>query len=188
MLGLCREAGLVSVGVIVIDGTRIKANASMDQNRSYREIITQILREAEETDRREAELCGDARGDELPEELRTPDGPAAEAFASPRRRAAARRPPAARLIGSSTLELPLAGRTGVREGARFRESRRMMWHLWAAALAGMPPTDSRARQRRRYLSGGTLGRFVDLVVFPRGGLPGTQSAERRARLAERSCH
>ena len=36
VLGLCTEAGLVSVGVIMIDGTKIKANASMDQNRSYR--------------------------------------------------------------------------------------------------------------------------------------------------------
>src|SRR3989440_12616926 len=52
VLGLCREAGLVSVGVITIDGTRIKANASMDQNRSYREGVTQILREAAEIDRR----------------------------------------------------------------------------------------------------------------------------------------
>jgi len=34
VLGLCREAGLVSVGVIMVDGTKIKANASMDQNRS----------------------------------------------------------------------------------------------------------------------------------------------------------
>jgi transposase len=74
VLGLCREAGLVSVGVITIDGTKIKANASMDQNRSYRELVTQILREAEETDRREDELYGDARGDELPEQLRTPEG------------------------------------------------------------------------------------------------------------------
>src|SRR5437588_2741751 len=74
VLGLCREAGLVSVGVITIDGTKIKANASMDQNRSYREIVTQILREAEEIDRREDELYGDARGDELPEQLRTPEG------------------------------------------------------------------------------------------------------------------
>jgi transposase len=74
VLGLCREAGLVSVGVITIDGTKIKANASMDQNRSYREIVTQILREAEEIDRREDELYGDQRGDELPEQLRTPEG------------------------------------------------------------------------------------------------------------------
>jgi transposase len=56
VLGLCREAGLVSVGVITIDGTKVKANASMDQNRSYREIVTQILREAEEIDRAEDEL------------------------------------------------------------------------------------------------------------------------------------
>jgi hypothetical protein len=74
VLGLCREADLVSVGVITIDGTKIKANASMDQNRSYREVVTQILREAEEIDRHEDELYGDARGDELPEQLRTPEG------------------------------------------------------------------------------------------------------------------
>jgi transposase len=74
VLGLCREAGLVSVGVITIDGTKIKANASMDQNRSYRQVVTEILREAEEIDRREDELYGDARGDELPEQLQTPEG------------------------------------------------------------------------------------------------------------------
>src|SRR5437660_8607237 len=38
VLGLCREAGLVSVGVITIDGTKIKASASADQKRSYREV------------------------------------------------------------------------------------------------------------------------------------------------------
>ena len=64
----------MSVGVITIDGTKIKANASMDQNRSYRELVTQILREAEETDRCEDELYGEERGDEMPEELRTPEG------------------------------------------------------------------------------------------------------------------
>ncbi len=74
VLGLCREAGLVSVGVIAIDGTKIKANASMDQNRSYREVVTQILREAEETDQREDELYGEQRGDELPGQLRTAEG------------------------------------------------------------------------------------------------------------------
>src|SRR5205807_1403993 len=74
VLGLCREAGLVSVGVITIDGTKIKASASMDQNRSYRALVTEILREAEEIDRREDELYGEARGDELPEQLRTPEG------------------------------------------------------------------------------------------------------------------
>ena len=74
VLGLCKEAGLVSVGVIMVDGTRIKANASMDQNRSYSGVVREILREAEETDRREDDLYGDARGDELPEQLRTAEG------------------------------------------------------------------------------------------------------------------
>jgi transposase len=73
VLGLCREAGLVSVGVITIDGTKIKANASMDQNRTYQELAIEILREAEEIDRREDELYGEARGDELPEQLCTPE-------------------------------------------------------------------------------------------------------------------
>src|ERR1700753_606916 len=54
ILALCREAGLVSVGVITIDAIKLMANASMDQNRSYREIATEILREAEEIDRQEA--------------------------------------------------------------------------------------------------------------------------------------
>jgi transposase len=73
VLGLCREAGLVSVGVITIDGTKIKASASMDQNRSYSELVKEILREAEEADQREDELYGNDRGDELPEQLRTPE-------------------------------------------------------------------------------------------------------------------
>ena len=46
----------MSVGVIMVDGTKIKANASMDQNRSYAGVVREILREAEETDRREDEL------------------------------------------------------------------------------------------------------------------------------------
>jgi transposase len=73
VLGLCREAGLVSVGVITIDGTKIKANASMDRNRSYSGLVRDILREAEEEDQREDQLYGDRRGDELPERLRDPE-------------------------------------------------------------------------------------------------------------------
>ena len=73
VLGLCREAGLVSVGVITIDGTKIKANASMDQNRTYSGLVKDILREAEEADQREDQRYGDKRGDELPEQLRDPN-------------------------------------------------------------------------------------------------------------------
>ena len=74
VLGLCRRAGLVSVGVVAIDGTRVHANASRDANRSYEQIAREILEEAAETDRREDALYGDRRGDELPEQLRTAAG------------------------------------------------------------------------------------------------------------------
>src|SRR5919108_2777938 len=74
VLSLCGKAGLVRVGVIAIDGTKVSANASMDANASYERVVSEILREAEETDRREDELYGEARGDELPERLRTREG------------------------------------------------------------------------------------------------------------------
>jgi transposase len=74
VLGLCRRAGLVSVGVIAIDGTKVAANASREANRGYEQIAREILAEAAETDRREDELYGEARGDELPERLRTSEG------------------------------------------------------------------------------------------------------------------
>jgi transposase len=74
VLGLCRRAGLVSVGVVAIDGTKVAANASREANRGYERIAREILEEAAETDRREDELYGEARGDELPERLRTSEG------------------------------------------------------------------------------------------------------------------
>jgi transposase len=74
VLGLCRRAGLVSVGVVAIDGTKVAANASREANRGYEQLARQILEEAAETDRREDELYGEARGDELPERLRTSEG------------------------------------------------------------------------------------------------------------------
>ena len=80
----------MSVGAITIDGTKIKANASMDQNRSYSGLVKDILREAEETDRREDELYGDDRGDELPEPLRNPET-RRQALADAKRRLAERK-------------------------------------------------------------------------------------------------
>ena len=74
VLALCGEAGLVRVGEIAVDGTRMRANASRDRNRGYESIVTEILEEAERLDREEDERYGDARGDELPEQLRTREG------------------------------------------------------------------------------------------------------------------
>ena len=74
VLALCDEAGLVEVGVISIDGTKIRANASRGANRGYEKLVADILKEAEETDRWEDGLFGPDRGDELPEHLRTDEG------------------------------------------------------------------------------------------------------------------
>ena len=74
VLSLCAKAGLVKVGVIAIDGTKVKANASPEANCDYGQIAREILAEARATDEAEDELYGDARGDELPEHLRTAEG------------------------------------------------------------------------------------------------------------------
>jgi transposase len=74
VLGLCRESGLVKVGVIAIDGTKVHANASHHSNVDYEQLAREILKEAGEVDAAEDALYGEARGDELPEHLRTREG------------------------------------------------------------------------------------------------------------------
>jgi len=69
VLGLCANAGLVRVGLIAVDGTKIAGNASRDANRSYERIAREILEEAAGADAADDERFGDARGDELPAEL-----------------------------------------------------------------------------------------------------------------------
>ena len=75
VLGLCRKAGLVRVGLLAVDGMKQHANASQHGNRDYRRIAKELLAEAERVDHEEDERFGkDRRGDEVPEELRTPEG------------------------------------------------------------------------------------------------------------------
>jgi transposase len=74
VLGLCAQAGLVRPEVVAIDGTKMAGNASRESNRDFSEIARQIIEEAIATDAAEDELYGEARGDELPEELRTREG------------------------------------------------------------------------------------------------------------------
>jgi transposase len=71
VLALCARAGLVKVGVVAVDGTKVAADATHHATRSYEQIAREILEEAAEIDAAEDELFGEARGDELPEGLRT---------------------------------------------------------------------------------------------------------------------
>ncbi len=74
VLALCAKGGLVSVGVIAVDGTKVHANASQHANRDYEQLAREILAEADAVDRAEDEQFGERRGDELPPQLATSQG------------------------------------------------------------------------------------------------------------------
>jgi transposase len=78
---LSQEAGLVSLGRVALDGTKVQANASKHKAMSYermlktetelRREIDELLKEAKQIDRQEDEEFGKGRrGDEVPDELR----------------------------------------------------------------------------------------------------------------------
>jgi transposase len=75
VLAMCAKAGMVRVGTVAVDGTKIAANAGISANRTYPAIraeVERILAEADEIDAAEDERFGAARGDELPAELADP--------------------------------------------------------------------------------------------------------------------
>ncbi|WP_456239109.1 IS1182 family transposase [Rhodococcus chondri] len=80
-LALCQAAGMVSLGRVALDGTKVRANASKRKAMSYARMtekekvladeVSALLAEAERIDKAEDTQFGkDRRGDELPEELR----------------------------------------------------------------------------------------------------------------------
>ena len=74
VLRLCAEAGVLRVGVVSLDGTKMKASASLSANRTLEGLekeITGMLSDAASRDAEEDARYGkDRRGDELPEDLR----------------------------------------------------------------------------------------------------------------------
>ena len=82
ILRLCSEAGLVQLGHVALDGTKLKANASKHKANSYKGLerseerlaaeIEDLLKQAELADAAEDARFGkDCTGEELPEGLRT---------------------------------------------------------------------------------------------------------------------
>ena len=112
VLVLCAEAGLVEIGVIAIDGTKVHANASERATCDYEQIAREILAEADAVDREEDERFGERRGDELPAELATGEG-RARWLAEAKRRLEQRRAEQARPIPASRPQ-------------RLRESKRRL--------------------------------------------------------------
>ncbi len=85
VLELCQRAGMVKLGVVAVDGTKMAANASAKANRTRRQVedeVAQIFAEAQAADAAEDRLFGGARGDELPEGVRDRAGRAARLAAA----------------------------------------------------------------------------------------------------------
>ena len=89
VLELCQQAGLVKLGHVALDGTKVRANASKHKAMSYGRMkereaqlqaeVGELLRKAQEVDEEEDRRYGkDRRGDELPEELAFRGEPVAE--------------------------------------------------------------------------------------------------------------
>jgi transposase len=165
VLGLCAEAGLVDSGVVSVDGTRIAANASRERNLEFGQIALEIVERFKATDEAEDEEFGEARGDELPERLRTPEG-RREFF----RRAKRGRGPEERDRGATepepeSAEVPLElhakeivghGRQG--RDAWLREGKRQLeQHRWEN-----PDSIPGARRERLLLAAERLDRDLDI--------------------------
>jgi hypothetical protein len=50
VLTLCARSGLAQVGVIAVDGTKVQANASRNENLDYEQLAREIVEEAIATD------------------------------------------------------------------------------------------------------------------------------------------
>lgn len=85
VLKLCQKAGLIKLGHVALDGTKIKANASKHKAMSYKRMkeeearleaeVQELLREAQAVDEEEDHAYGkNKRGDELPKELAFREG------------------------------------------------------------------------------------------------------------------
>ena len=83
-LGLCAQAGLVSLGRVALDGSKVRASASRHRAMSYDRMVRAegelaaevraLLADAERADAAEDAVHGDRRGDELPAELARREG------------------------------------------------------------------------------------------------------------------
>jgi len=81
LVRIAREAGMIRLGTVAVDGAKVKANASKRKAMSYQRMqqederlrreIEQLTEQARRVDEEEDRIYGeDRRGDELPEELR----------------------------------------------------------------------------------------------------------------------
>src|SRR3954447_2737730 len=74
VLALCADAGLATVGIVAIDGTKVSANASRDRTVDYGQLAKRIVEEAIATDAAESARLGERGAGELPEIVASGEG------------------------------------------------------------------------------------------------------------------
>jgi transposase len=161
VLKLCDRAGLVGPGVVAIDGTRLAGNASPEANVEFDQIAREVLAEARATDEAEDELFGDARGDELPEQLRTAEGRREFFRRARRQRRDEGESPENPEPESDEVELKLdarriVARTQGREGWLREAKRQLEQHRWRH-----PDAIARSRAERLVLAAERLEAELD---------------------------
>ena len=151
----------MKAGVVAIDGTKLHANACRGSNVDYERIAREILAEANAIDEAEDELYGEARGDELPEQLRTREGrrkcfrlaEAGELASEHGQQARRERGGGRRAGGGARVRSRADRRSGAGREGWLREARRQ---LERASLASSP-----IRSRGRGRSGCYCGRRLE---------------------------
>ena len=167
VLILCARLGMGKLGVIALDGTKVKASASKSANRSedaLRRLAAQIAAEHAATDAAEDALFGPgARGDEVPAEL-----------ADPRSRA-------------GRIAAALAELEAEREAAGRERQDQAREYLAGPRPLGAPPAGARpaaAEERlaqaiagQQALAGAWQARQADSIAAGKGRLPGVVPAQ-----------
>jgi transposase len=183
-LRLCDEAGLVKPGVVAIDGTRMAGSANSDSSRDFEQIAREIVAEHKAIDEAEDQRLGEARGDELPERLRTAEG-RREFFAQAKQRLrdrdggqepegeGSREEPDARAQPEFEFdEQRIVARTQGREGWLRDARRQLEQHRWRH-----PDQVPRSRSERLLLAAERLE--DELATECRGNEAYEQARERR---------
>ena len=148
VLALCAEAGLVRLGRVALDGTKLRASASKHKAMSYDRMgprieeleaqVAAMLAEAEAVDMAEdAEFGEDKRGDELPPELATKEGRLAKLRAAKEAIEAEARDKAAQKAQDKATDA-VPARTRLEQQAR----RRPRWQHPPAEPSATSPTPS----------------------------------------------
>jgi hypothetical protein len=159
VLELCREAGLVSLGRVALDGRKVQGNAALECNRTRAELegaeqrlrdsVQQMLGEAEAVDAAEDEAYGaQQRGDELPPELRRRESRRKrlkEALASLEAREKEAQAQQARRIAQREVEEKQQGRK--KDGRKLKRAEAVK--LPAQTKANPTDPDSRPQSTRR---------------------------------------